>query len=320
MQIAHNISKAGYKLWKKIRDELRLIVIPGFDGMPLYDVLVFFFRGISKGILAYRSSAIAFNFFIALFPMLLFLFNLIPFVTTSAFQSNLFDLLDDVIPANIFQLMEGTISEIISHPRNGLLSVTFILGIYFAANGIDAVMESFNQSYYKTKSWSWIKQKFRAIILMITISILGLISVGLLMSGKLIIHTAEAYNVVRGGFVIFLLQFVQWTVIVSNILLSISILYYFGQKKDKARRYRFFSAGSILGTILFILGSSVLKIYFENFSRYNLLYGSIGSLLVLMVWIYYNSFIVLIGFELNAAIGRSKFIEERFKSPHKQKS
>ena len=320
MQLTHKISKARHKIWKSIRDELRLIIIPGFDGMPLYDVLVFFFRGISKGILAYRSSAIAFNFFIALFPMLLFLFNLIPFVTTSAFQTNLFDLLDDVIPANIFQLMEGTISEIISHPRNGLLSLTFILGIYFAANGIDAVMESFNQSYYKTKSWSWIKQKFRAIILMITISILGLISVVLLMSGKLIIHTAEAYNVVRGSFVIFLLQFVQWTVIISNILLSISILYYFGQKKDKARRYRFFSAGSILGTILFILGSSVLKIYFENFSRYNLLYGSIGSLLVLMVWIYYNSFIVLIGFELNAAISRSRFIEERFKSPHKQKS
>jgi membrane protein len=196
----------------------------------------------------------------------------------------------------------------------------FILGIYFAANGIDAVMESFNQSYYKTKSWSWIKQKFRAIVLMITISILGLISVALLMSGKFIIHTMEMYNIVRGSFVLFLVQFMQWLVIITNILLSISILYYFGQKKDKARRYRFFSAGSIFGTALFILGSSVLKIYFENFSRYNLLYGSLGSLLVLMVWIYYNSFIVLIGFELNAAISRSRLIEERFKSPHKYKS
>ena len=320
MKLTYKISKARHKIWKKIRNELRLIIIPGFDGMPLYDVMVFFFRGVSKGILAYRASAIAFNFFIALFPMLLFLFNLIPFVTTSTFQTNLFELLDDIIPANIFQLLEGTIAEIISHPRNGLLSLTFILGIYFAANGIDAVMESFNQSYYKTKSWSWIKQKFRAILLMITISILGLISVALLMSGKLIIHSMETYNVVKGSFAVFLLQFMQWVLIISNILLSISILYYFGQKKDKARRYRFFSAGSIFGTALFILGSSVLKIYFENFSRYNLLYGSIGSLLVLMVWIYYNSFIVLIGFELNAAISRSRFIEERFKSPHKQKS
>ncbi len=308
------IKKTGKSFSSKLRDLLRRIVIPGFEGMPLYDVLVFFFRGLTKGVLAHRASAIAFNFFIALFPMLLFLFNLIPFVTTTTFQTNLFELLDDVIPANIFELMEGTISEILSHPRNDLLSLTFVLGIYFAANGMDSIMESFNQGYYKARKWSWVKQKTRAILLMFAISVLGLTSVALLMSGKLLVHLLETYNVVKGELVIFLLQFLQWTIIIANMLLSVSVLYYFGQPKDKGRTYRFFSVGSILATALFILGSSVLKIYFENFSRYNLLYGSIGSLLVLMVWIYYNSFILLIGFELNAAIRRSKLIEERFKN------
>lgn len=313
MYLIHNISKASYKIWKKIRNKLRLIIIPGFDGMPLYDVLIFFFRGLTKGVLAHRASAIAFNFFIALFPMLLFLFNLIPFVTTTTFQSNLFELLDDVIPTNIFELLEGTISEILSHPRNDLLSLTFILGIYFSANGIDSIMESFNQGYYKIKTWSWVKQKTRAILLMMAISVLSLTSVALLMSGKLIVQLLETYNVVKGDLVIFILQILQWTIIIVNMLLSVSVLYYFGQPKDKDRTYNFFTAGSILATALFILGSSVLKIYFENFSRYNLLYGSIGSLLILMVWIYYNSFILLIGFELNAAIRRSKLIKERFK-------
>ena len=315
MKLIKTLNSAGRAISNKIRDRLQKIILPGFEGMPLYDVLLFFFRGLSKGILAHRASAIAFNFSIAIFPMLLFLFNLIPFVTTASFQANLFELLDDVIPANIFHLLEGTISEIISHPRNGLLSLTFILGIYFAANGMDAVMESFNQGYYKVRTWSWLKQKSRAILLMIAISILGLTSVVLLMSGKVIFNVLSTYNVVKDDLVIFLLQFLQWTIIIINILLSTSMLYYFGQPKDKARKYRFFSVGSILATALFILGSSVLKVYFENFSRYNILYGSIGSLLVLMVWIYYNSFILLIGFELNAAIGRSKLIEERFKSP-----
>jgi membrane protein len=313
IQPGTKVKKAGKTIGGKIKEKLRLIIIPGFDDMPLYDVLLFFFRGISKGVLAYRASAIAFNFIIALFPMMLFLFTLIPFVTSPTFQANLFELLDDVIPSNIFALIEGTIQEIISRPRNGLLSLTFILGIYFAANGMDAVMEGFNQGYYKVQTWSWIRQKLRAILLMFAISILALISVSLLMSGKLIIHTLENYHLVKGNFVILLLGSLQWLIIVINILLSVSILYYFGQRKDKSRTYRFFSAGSILSTALFILGSSVLKIYFENFTRYNLLYGSIGSLIILMVWIYYNSLILLIGYELDSAIRRSKLIEERFK-------
>ena len=307
------IKKAGESIGERIEKKLRLIILPGFDSMPLYDVLVFFFRGISKGVLAYRSAAIAFNFFLALFPMMLFLFTLIPFVTTPTFQLNLFELLEHVIPSNIFSMLEGTIEEIISRPRNDLLSLTFILGIYFSANGMDAVMEGFNQGYYKGRTWSWIKQKMRAILLMLAFSVLGLISVSFLMSGKFIIHSLESYNVVRGHIVLFLLQSLQWLITISNILLSVSILYYFGQRKDKARSYRFFSAGSILATALFILGSIVLKTYFENFSRYNLLYGSIGTLIILMVWIYYNSLILLIGYELNAAIRRSKLIEERFK-------
>ena len=315
IQPPKKIKKAGKTIGERVREKLRIIILPGFDGMPLYDVLLFFFRGISKGVLAYRSSAIAFNFFLALFPMMLFLFTLIPFVTTPTFQLNLFELLDDVIPSNIFNLLEGTIQEIISRPRNDLLSLTFFLGIYFAANGMDAVMEGFNQGYYKGATWSWIKQKMRAILLMLAFAVLGLISVSLLMSGKLIIHSLESYNLVRGHLVIFLLQSLQWLITISNILLSVSILYFFGQRKDKARSYRFFSAGSILATALFILGSIVLKTYFENFSRYNLLYGSIGTLIILMVWIYYNSMILLIGYELNSAIRRSKLIEERFKNP-----
>jgi membrane protein len=265
-------------------------------------------------VLTYRASAIAYNFFLALIPTLLFLVTLIPFITTPDFQANLFDLLDDVIPSGIFDLLEGTIKEIISRPRNDLLSISFLVALYFSTNGIDAVMESFNHGYYKTKKRSWWHQKIIAFFLLLTITVLGLISVVLLMFGKVFITILEHIEHLREGFVIVLLQFLQWIIIVGNILLSMSLLYYFGQRKDKNRKYCFFSPGSVFSTTLFVVGGILLRLYFENITRYNILYGSFGSLMVFLIWIYYNALIILIGFELNSAVRRLKLLEDKRKN------
>ncbi len=297
-------------LGKKISRKLSFIVLPGFDGMPLYDVLVFFLRGLFKGVLTYRAAAIAFNFFLALIPLVLFLFTLIPYVTTNNFQNTLLDIMDEMIPSNIFSMVKSTIVEIISRPKSGLLSLGFLMAIYFSTNGIDAILEGFNQSYHRIQTWPWWKQKFYAFLLMIVISFLGFISLLFLTSGKLIISTLGKYDIITGEVTIYLLLIIQWVIIIGNLLLSVSMLYYFGQRKDKKRRYRFVSAGSILSTGLFIVGGLFLKLYFENFSNYNLLYGSIGSLIILLVWLFYNALIILIGFELNTSIRRSRVIAE----------
>ncbi len=273
---------------------------------------MFYWRGITRGVLAYRASAIAFNFFLAIVPTLLFLVTLIPFITSANFQDNLFDLLDDVIPQGIFNVVEGTVKEILSRPKNGMLSLTFITALYFSINGVDAIMESFNHGYYKTKRRSWIHQKMVSLFLLLTITVLGLISVALLMFGKLIINTIGHIENLQENFIYFVLKGIQWIITAGNLLLSVSLLYYFGQRKDKvSRKYKFFSPGAIFSTALFILGGILLKLYFENITRYNIFYGSFGSLIVLMVWIYYNSLIILIGFELNSAIRRLKLLEEK---------
>lgn len=294
------------RLGKNISEKLSFIVLPGFDGMPLYDVLVFFLRGLFRGVLTYRASAIAYNFFLALIPLVLFLFTLIPYVTTSNFQGILLDLMNELIPSNIYSMVQSTIVEIISRPKSGLLSLGFLMAIYFATNGVDAILEGFNQSYHRIKTWPWWMQKFYAFLLMTVISFLGFISMLFLTSGKLIINTLGKYEIITGEVTIFLLHIVQWLIIVGVLLLSVSILYYFGQRRDKKRNYRFFSPGSILTTGLFIVGGLLLKLYFENFSNYNLLYGSIGSLIILLVWLFYNALIILIGFELDTSIRRSK--------------
>ncbi len=302
------------KLSQSISNKLSFIVLPGFDGMPLYNVLVFFLRGLFKGVLTYRAAAIAYNFFLALIPLILFLFTLIPYVTTSNLQGSLLELMDQLIPSNIFLMIKSTLVEIISRPKTGLMSLVFLLAIYFATNGVDAILEGFNQSYHRIQTWPWWKQKFYAFLLMTVISFLGFISMLFLTSGKLIINTLGKYDVITSDVTLYLLFIIQWFIIIGNLLLSVSMLYFFGIRKDKEVRYKFVSAGSVLSTGLFIVGGLLLKLYFENFSNYNVLYGSIGSLIILLVWIYYNALIILIGFELNISIRRSKKIADANKT------
>jgi membrane protein len=303
-----NIKKKYLHILLRLKRILRLIVLPGFEGMPLYDVLVFFFRGLFKGVLTYRAAAIAYNFFLALIPFVMFLFTLIPFVTGEHYQVYLLDLIQEVIPSNIYMMVKDTVVEIISRPHQGLLSAGFFMAIYFATNGVDAIIEGFNQSYHAIETRPWWKQKLVAFGLMLVLSVLIFISFVLLGFGELTIRLFTEKHLLTSGLSIFSLQLLRWFIILFVTLLSTSILYYFGQLKTGREdiRYRFFSAGSILSTSLFIVGGVVIKLYFENFSRYNILYGSIGSLIILLVWIYYNAFIILIGFELNTSIRLSR--------------
>lgn len=295
-----------HRLQKLVRAKLSFIVLPGFDGMPLYDVLVFFFRGLFKGVITYRASAIAFNFFLALIPFVLFLFTLIPFVIDVDFQSNLFSIMEEIVPHDIYKLAESTIVEVVSRPSGSLMSVVFLTTLYFATNGVDAVLESFNQSYFDIEMWPWWKQKIRAFLLMFALAGSVIVSMIFLGFGKQTISFLVKQEFITGSLSVIALTALQWIVIIGNMLLSISILYYFGQLKEKEIKYSFISAGSLLSTSLFVVGGLLLKLYFENFSRYNLIYGSIGSLIVLLIWLYYNSIILLIGFELNTSIRESK--------------
>lgn len=310
MKIFKKISEKTGKLSDKIIDKLRVIVLPGFYGMPLYDVLVFFFRGLFRGVLTYRASAIAYNFFLALVPLILFLFTLIPYVTSESLQGSLLDIMDQLIPSNIFAEVQSTIVEIISRPKTGLMSLGFMMTIYFATNGVDAILEGFNQSYHRMQTWPWWMQKIYAFLLMVVISFLGFISTMFLTFGKLMINALGKYDMINADVSIYLLFIIQWVVIIIMSLLSVSILYYYGQKRGEKRNYSFFSVGSILSTSLFIVGGLIIKAYFENFSNYNVLYGSLGTLIILLVWIYYNAIILLIGFELNTSIRRSKELSD----------
>ncbi|NCA85467.1 MAG: YihY/virulence factor BrkB family protein [Clostridia bacterium] len=284
--------------------QLRKVVLPGFDGLPLFTVLMFFFQGLFQGKLTLRASAVSYNFFLALFPTILFFFTIIPFVPVRDFQPTLLNALQEVIPATLWWHVSSTLTEIITRPRSDLLSLGFILALFFSTNGIDSIIEGFNSTIHTIETRSWFRQRLVSLFLLIVISVLIIILISLSIIGGYIIRWLMTEGILTDFFTILMIQILRWILIVSLFLFTNSFLYYFAPARR--REFRFISAGSTLATLLLILTTYGFNFFIENFGRYNALYGSIGTLLVFMLWIYFNSIIVLIGFELNASIRMAK--------------
>ncbi|MFZ4740132.1 MAG: YihY/virulence factor BrkB family protein [Bacteroidales bacterium] len=280
------------------------LVLPGFDGIPFYDVFLFFFKGMQKGSITQRASSLSFSFFLALFPAIIFFFTLIPYLPISNFQTTLFEILQAFLPSNAFETVKSTISDIITNKRSGLLSVGFIMTLYFATNGVNAIIEAFNQTYHTVESRSWIKQRLISIFLVIILSLLLIISISLITIGSFLLNYLVEYGILKGQITIYLLFVSRWIILMAMLFFGVSFLYYYAPAKKKT--FRFISAGSTLATFLSLITTFGFNYYVANFSKYNALYGSIGTLIIVLMWIYFNAIILLIGFELNASISYAK--------------
>ncbi|QLE02574.1 YihY/virulence factor BrkB family protein [Galbibacter sp. BG1] len=285
---------------------LKTIKLPGFEGLSAYDLAEMYFVGIVKGALTYRASAISFSFFMALFPFLLFVLNLIPYVPMEGFQQDFIHFIESLLPPQTANFFDSIIEDIVSKQRGGLLSSVFFLSIFLMANGINAIFGGFETSYHVEITRNIVKQYFVAVAVALMMSFIFLLSViGFIFyeiyivqylsewaakTNGMDIETGDIIGVQIGRFLFF--------VILS--FLTTAILYYFGTTEGKETR--FFSPGALLTTILIIITTYLFGIYIENFSQYNEIYGSIGALLILMLYIWINSNILLLGFELNASL------------------
>jgi membrane protein len=289
--------------WKWVSFLIRLskkIVIPGFDGLPLYDVAVFFVKGLSKGYITTRASAISFNFFLAIFPTVIFFFTIIPFIPITNFQQSLLDIIRDFIPDEAYATVQTTVEDIVIRPHGGLLSVGFLLSLYFSTNGINSLMVAFNNTFHTIETRSAIRQRIVSIFLVIIITFLLIISIGLITFGTWFLAILLPTQILKSHLIFSIILFLKWMIILAMLFFAISFIFYFVPAKK--RHFRFISAGSSLATFLVIATTLGINFYVDNFSKYNALYGSIGTLLVILLWIYLNSLSLLIGFELNASI------------------
>ena len=295
-----------YKSVHKTIKASRRLILPGFEGLSFYVVSKFFFQGIRNGALNMRASSLAFNFFLALFPSIIFLFTLIPYIPIDNFQDQLFNLLKTLLPRSAFEATQDTIEDIIKNPRGGLLSVGFISALYFSTNGFNAMINTFNETYHEMETRSALMQRLVSIMIAIVVTTLLLSAVTLIIFGEVLFHSI----IHADRLTYYLILFGQWTVLLAFCFCFISFNYYMGPKRHKG--WRLFSAGSIFATVLTIITSLLFAYYVNNFGNYNKLYGSIGTLIVIMLWIYINSLILLLGFDLNASILRAKKENKKF--------
>ncbi|MCD6355201.1 MAG: YihY/virulence factor BrkB family protein [Prolixibacteraceae bacterium] len=296
------------RIGERIAERAKKVSLPFFDGVPIYNVALFFWRSIVDGAITTRASAIAFSFFIAFFPFIIFLFTLIPYIPINNFQNELFILLQQVVPESTFKTIEGTVMDIIMRPRGGLLSFGFLMALIFSTNGIASMMSAFDATIHSIYRRTWVSQRLAAIVLLFILSVLLTVAVALLTGGQAFINYLAEYNILRDSFTIYLLTFGKWIVILSLFFFAYSFLYYMAPAKKT--KWRFISAGGSLATVLSIITIAGFTYYINNFSQYNKLYGSIGTLLIILLLMYVMSLILLIGFELNASIYQAQSVKE----------
>ncbi len=282
----------------------KYIAFPGFRPISLYTVAVFFFTEIKQGVLVNKASSLAYVFMLALFPGTIFLFTLIPYIPINHFQDNLLTILAQVMPKDAYTAFHDTIIGIVKKKSGGLSFLGFLTTLFFATNGVARLMQAFNKSSLQDETRTYIKRRWVALVLTVVISFSLLVAVAIMIAGhKLLFFLQHQFNSnAHGWFVV--ISILRWVVVVLIFFTTVSILYRYGPAHKQ--RWNFLSPGSILATALAVLTSVGFTFYINNFASYNKVYGSIGTLIVVMIWLYLNSLIILIGFELNASIELSK--------------
>jgi membrane protein len=283
---------------------LSRISFPGSKGVPVYDVLVFFFKGITRESLNIRASAIAFNFLLALGPGIIFVLTLIPFLPIRNFQKELLEILYDVIPENSYIALEALLDEIfIKHASLQILG--FWVTIFFAVKGLNGVTEAFNATSHTVETRPRIQSLFISLLLVFILFLLISFSCLLLFFSKMGIKILFDAGVVKAYGTVILLQAGKWIIIFFMSFFAISFLYFLAPARRT--KWRFFSPGSFMASLLAIIASILFSYFVNHFAPFNRFYGSIGTMIAMMLWMNFSALALLIGFELNASIRDARF-------------
>jgi membrane protein len=284
----------------------KMLSLPGFRGIPLYDVIQFFLGQVKTAGMTERASAIAFNFVMAIPPAIIFLFTLIPyFPIPSKVEQELYDLIRDVVPGEKNNsLIINFLRDFINNPRNELLSLGFILSLFFSSNAVMGIMRSFDKNYIGFRKRRTLEKRATALKITTILFVLIIMCILLLIGREEVLN----YIGITNRVVINIINNLRWIIIVFLFFASISLIYRNAPAVHK--KWRMVNPGSILATFLMILFTMGFSWWVNHFGRYNELYGSIGTVLILMLLIYFNSLVLLIGFELNVSISSLKKIAD----------
>ncbi|MFC2117625.1 YihY/virulence factor BrkB family protein [Bacteroidota bacterium] len=301
------MSEFIYNLYQKFKIRLKWMLepakrisLPGFEKMPVYDVMYFFVKGIMNGAITTRASSIAFNFFIAVIPAIIFIISLIPYIPVNNFQEELINLTRDLLPSEAFEGVRETFEDLFTRKKPNLLSFGFILALIFSTNGISALIDAFNATSHSFKPRSAINKWLISVVLVFIFSVLIITATLLIIFSGMGRDYLINNNILESNFTLFIIQIGKWLIIIALLLIAISFLYFFAPARKE--KWKFLSPGSITATFFVIVTSLAFSYYVSNFGTYNKFYGSLGTVIIVLLWMYLNAIVLIIGFELNASI------------------
>lgn len=277
------------------------VVLPGFSGVSIYDAMNLFVRALFFGALPQRAASIAFSFFLAIFPTILFFFTVIPYLPIKNLNEKVLNLLSETIPPSIFSLIAELVTDITSRSHFGLLSFGFVMAFIFATNGFKAIIGAFNTSIMVKEVRNFWQVQWISLVLLGIVSFTVIIAIGLMTFYQFFLNFFYNHGYIHSSLIYNLIVVGNWIIQVAIIYFTFSFIYFFAPYSG-ASRYRLFSSGATFATLLFMISYLLFNYYAANFAQYNALYGSIGTLILFMLWLYFIAFILLLGFELNASI------------------
>lgn len=246
-----------------------------------------------------RSSSLAFSFFLAIFPSILFLFTLVAYIPIDNLDTEIMNQLSIILPDYTFQTIQGTLADILHH-QSGLVSVGALMALYFSSNGMMTMIAAFKKRLPGKGTSFLFKNRIKALGITFFMVFQVIIAISLIVLADYYVAWIEGHIEVNKVFMMYTITTLKFIILAFLILASISALYSFGVSIKT--KYTLFSPGSILATTLSLITTYGFSFYVDNFGSYNKLYGSIGTVIALMILIYINSMTILIGFELNASI------------------
>jgi len=305
LEAANPFEKIAELIWvKNILNYTRNNTLWGLGGLPIYNVLEFFVKSLVEGAISVRASSVAFNFFLGIFPAIIFFFTLIPYIPIENFQIELLNLIKDVTPEFAYETIESTIIDIATIKRGGLLSLGFFSALYFSTKGINSLLIAFKATSLEFDNRNWLVQQIVSIFLTLIVVLLVSVAVFLITISDPILEYFVSKDLLFKDVVYYLLIIGKWLIVFFSFYFSVSSIYYFASAKKM--NWKFFSTGSVIATFLGIAISIGFAFFVSNFGQYNKLYGSLGTLIVILMWIYLNSFVIILGFELNVSIKNAK--------------
>ena len=268
--------------------------------VTLYDILVNLIDKLLVYDIDQRASSVAFSLTLSAFPALISFFTLIPYIPVDNLQAQIMDFLRELMPSSIYAEAQTTILDIISRPRRDILSVGFILTIVTSTNGMVSLMRSFNVVYRDEDNRGFFKTRAIALMLTILLALIIFLSVVLLIVGDGVMQIIGEWNIIREAWVINLVNVLRYITTLAALTIGVSLIYRLAPYR--LVRLSFFNAGAFIASALIVLATYGFSFYLSNFGNYNKLYGSIGTMIALMVWIYLIALLLIFGFEINASI------------------